>query len=138
MSTRNRINENFLNLNKMEEMEEIKEQKEKISFDTFLELEKKLEIKIGKVVTAEEVPKSSKLIKMTVSFGYNDNRTVVTNIKPKLGEYWNEKLVGNKFMFITNLKPVMMMGIESTAMIVPGELNDELVTVSGKEGELML
>jgi len=112
--------------------------KEQIEFTEFLELEKKLEIKVGFITHAEEVPKSSKLLKLTVEFGDGDTRTVVTNIKPQLGELWKDKLCPKSFMFITNLKPVVMMGIESTAMIMPGSFNDEVVTVNGSEGNIML
>lgn len=106
-------------------MEDIKENKmettgkEKIEFSEFIEIEKKLEIKIGKVTEVEDVTKSNKLIKLTVDFG-TETRTVVTNIKPHLTD--PRLLVNMMFPFITNLKPVTMMGIESTAMIMPGEV----------------
>ncbi len=103
--------------------------KELIEFSEFLELSAKLEIKVGKITEVEDVPKSSKLIKLTVDFG-TETRTVVTNIKPlintcesvPLGLGMNRSLVDKSFAFITNLKPVTMMGIESTAMIMPGEV----------------
>jgi tRNA-binding EMAP/Myf-like protein len=41
-----------------------------------------------------------------------------------LGEHYVDKLEGYSFLFITNLKPVKMMGIESQAMIMPGELEN--------------
>lgn len=105
--------------------------KDKITFAEFSELEKKLEIKSGEVKEVTEVPKSEKLIKLTVDFGNEDVRTVVTAIKPLLGESFKEKLEGKNILFITNLLPVKMMGIESSAMIVPGELErDILLTVS--------
>lgn len=105
--------------------------KDKITFNEFIELQKKLEIKSGEVKEVEEVAKSAKLLKLTVDFGNEDVRTVVTNIKPLLGESFKEKLEGKNILFITNLEPVKMMGIESTAMILPGELEkDILLTVS--------
>ena len=55
--------------------------KEKIVFKEFLEIESKLEIKIGRVVEVNEVPKSDKLLRLSVDFGPDDIRTVVTNIK---------------------------------------------------------
>lgn len=110
--------------------------KDKIEFSEFLEIEKKLEIQVGTVLTVEDVPKSNKLIKLTVQFG-SEQRTVVTNIKPHLT---NPKDMENKdFLFITNLKPVMMMGIESTAMIMPGEVEKgNIVTVNGLSGTQIL
>ncbi len=97
--------------------------KEKIEFSEFLELEKKLEIKVGTILLAEEVPKSNKLLKLTVKFD-SESRIVVTNIKQHLVEHYGGPtgIVNKNFLFITNLKPVVMMGIESTAMILPGDL----------------
>jgi tRNA-binding EMAP/Myf-like protein len=125
--------------------------KDLIEFSEFLEIEKKLEIKIGKVTNVEDVPKSNKLIKLTVDFG-TETRTVVTNIKPLLNPTDDQisvnlrtslgmsmSLVDKKFAFITNLKPVTMMGIESTAMIVPGEIESgNVVTMSGNLGTKLL
>ncbi len=62
--------------NKIENIEKKKNRILRISRDR-----KKLEIKIGKVTGTEDVPKSNKLIKLTVDFG-SETRTVVTNIKP--------------------------------------------------------
>lgn len=103
--------------------------KELIEFSDFLEIKNKLEIKIGEVISVEDVPKSKKLLKLIVSFG-DENRTVVTNIKPILDDL-GISILNKKFPFITNLKPVTMMGIESTAMIMPGEIESgKLVTVN--------
>jgi methionine--tRNA ligase beta chain len=110
--------------------------KEKIEFSEFLEIEKKLEIQIGQVVKVEDVPKSDKLLKLTVRFG-EGIQVVVTNIKPHLiNPQW---MVKKDFLFITNLKPVKMMGIESTAMILPGELGEGRgFTVNGVDGTKVL
>jgi len=134
--------------------------KEQIEFTEFLEIEKKLEIKVGLITAIEEVPKSSKLIKLTVNFGFLDRaveteesmdiRTVVTNIKPILAaigkteeggnDYpWRSLLINQNFLFITNLKPVVMMGIESTAMILPGEIESRpIISVNGWSGTIVL
>lgn len=108
--------------------------KEQIEFNEFLEIEKRLEIATGKVTTVEEIPKADKLIKLTVDFG-GDERTVVTNIKPHLGDI--TALEGKEMLFVTNLKPAKMMGITSTAMILPGdeiEKNGNFITVNGDSG----
>lgn len=105
------------------EIETIKdnmENKEQIEFSEFLEIEKKLEVKHGKILSVESIPKSTKLKKLTVYFGGNDTRTVVTNMVSKvLDNMLDGKATGEGCFFITNLKPVKMMGIESTAMILP-------------------
>ncbi len=93
-------------------------EKEKIDFKTFLEIEKKLEIKVGYILTAERVPKSDKLLKLSVSFADNDIKTVVTNIGNKIDP---EELFGISCPFITNLEVSKIMGITSEAMIMVGE-----------------
>lgn len=98
--------------------------KDKIEFSEFLDASSKLEIKTGKIISVTDVPKSDKLIKLEVDFGEDTPRVVVTNIKTSLGENYVDKLEGYSFLFITNLKPVKMMGIESQAMIMPGELEN--------------
>ena len=113
--------------------------KDKIEFSEFLDISSKLEIKPGTIKTVTDVPKSDKLIKLEVDFGEDTLRTVVTNIKPTLGENYVDMLTGKTVLFVTNLKPVKMMGIESTAMIMPGFYDDwaqrlTLSTISSKPG----
>jgi methionyl-tRNA synthetase len=102
--------------------------KDKIEFSEFLEIEKKLDIRIGQVVAAERVPKSDKLLKLTVIFGVNeeDEKTVVTNIGSTTEP---DDLLGLTIPFIVNLKPSKMMGITSEAMIVVG---------TGLEGQMQI
>lgn len=125
--------------------------KDLIEFSEFLEIQNKLEIKVGQIINVEDVPKSNKLIKLTVDFG-TETRTVVTNIKPLLNSEDSEvqanlrvtlgmdiSLIDKKMAFITNLKPVTMMGIESTAMIMPGEIEKgNVITVQGQIGTTLL
>lgn len=96
-------------------------EKEKIDFKEYLDIASKLEIKAGKVIKVSDVEKSDKLLKLEVDFSEEVTRTVVTNIKPILPET-GYVLEGNTFLFITNLKPAKMMGIESQAMIMPGQI----------------
>ena len=112
--------------------------KDKIEFSEFLDISSKLEIKPGTIKTVTDVPKSDKLIKLEVDFGEDQFRTVVTNIKPTLGENYVDMLTDKTVLFVTNLKPVKMMGIESTAMIMPGFYDFEgrlsLSTIDSKPG----
>lgn len=74
----------------------------------------KVELKVGKVVTAERVPKSDKLIKMTVFDGTNE-RTIVAGI----GKFYTpEALINKQIVFVANLKPAKLMGIESQGMVL--------------------
>jgi methionine--tRNA ligase beta chain len=112
--------------------------KDKIEFSEFLDISSKLEIKPGTITNVTDVPKSDKLIKLEVDFGEDTLRTVVTNIKPTLGENYVDMLTGKTVLFVTNLKPVKMMGVESTAMIMPGfydvDGNVNLSIISSKPG----
>lgn len=88
--------------------------KEKIEFAEFLEIEKKLEIKYGTIRIAERI--NNKMLKLSVDFGEDSLRTVVTNIGKKVFNI--NMLVGRQFPFITNLAPAVISGFESTAMIM--------------------
>ena len=98
--------------------------KDKIKLEQLEAIQNSLEITVGKVLTVEDVLKSKKLIKLTVDFG-NEQKVVLTNIKPEIGDFntCQEYFTGQSFLFITNLEPVNMMGIESHAMILPGTIN---------------
>lgn len=89
--------------------------KQEISFDEFLEIESKLEIKIGRITAAEAVPKSYG-IKLTVDFGNDDVRTVFTNLGKT---YKPEQFIGFATPFVTNLVPNEIKGVMSQAMILP-------------------
>jgi len=83
-----------------------------ISYDDF----SKIEIRIGKVVAAELVPETDKLIKCTVDFGAEIGvRTIVSGIAQ-----WKkpEELVGRQLPYITNLAPRTLRGIESQGMLL--------------------
>ena len=88
----------------------------KISIDDFL----KLDLRVGEVVAAEKVEKSKKLMKMTVKIG-DEVRTIVGGIA---AAYTAEQLVGKKFVFVANLAPAKLMGIESNGMILAATLPD--------------
>ena len=85
--------------------------KDKITFDDF----EKVELKLGKIVEAEEVKKSKKLLKLKVDFGENDERQIISGIKEF---YTPEEIKGKKAMFVTNLLPRKIMGLESNGMIL--------------------
>jgi methionine--tRNA ligase beta chain len=104
--------------------------KDKIEFSEFLEIEKKLEIKVGLIKEVQRMEGSDKMLKLSVDLGGDEFQTVMTNIgnRPGLSEEGEaEKMLeGLSLPFITNLKPAKMMGVESTAMIMIPTVNDEL------------
>jgi methionyl-tRNA synthetase len=80
----------------------------------------KLDIRVGTVVAAEKMPKSDKLLKLTVNSGL-DKRTILSGIAK---HYSPEELVGKQVTFIANLAPRKMMGTESNGMILMAEDKD--------------
>lgn len=106
---------------KEEKKEEKKkeEKKEAISIDDFF----KTDLRVAEILTAEKVEKSKKLIKMTVSLGDGETRTVVSGIS----EYYQpEELIGKHVIFVSNLKPAKLMGIESQGMILAASKDGSL------------
>lgn len=90
-----------------------------ISIDDFF----KTDLRVAEILTAENVKKSKKLIKMTVSLG-SEERTVVSGI----AQYYKpEDLVGKHVIFVANLKPAKLMGIESQGMVLAASKDGELV-----------
>lgn len=91
----------------------------------------KVEMMVGTVLQAEEVAGSEKLIKLTVDLGEEKPRIVLTGIKTWYQpEYFKDK----QFVFVANLEPRPMMGLESQGMImaVDGEDKPILLTVESK------
>ena len=76
----------------------------------------KVEIKIGKIVSAERVEGSDKLLKLSVEFGEENPRQVISGIAKSFPD--PSDLVGREASFITNLEPRTIMGLESQAMIM--------------------
>ena len=87
--------------------------KPEVVFDDFA----KLDIRIGKVVAAEKMEKSNKLLKLTIECGV-DQRTILSGIAQ---HYSADEMVGKQVSFIANLAPRKMMGIESQGMILSAE-----------------
>ncbi len=93
-----------------------KEKEERVSFEEF----KKIRMRVGKVVGAERVKGSRKLLRLLVDFGGKRMQAVAG-----LGEcYSPEELEGKKFVFVTNLEKKRIFGIESECMILAAVSKD--------------
>ena len=90
---------------------------ERISIDEF----RRVQLRAGKILEAERVPKSNKLVRMVVDFG-DERRQIVGGIGKK---YAPEQLVGRTCPFVTNLQPAKLMGVESDGMVMAGNLDGE-------------
>jgi len=86
---------------------------EEISFEEF----QKLDLRIGKVLEAEQIQGSRNLIKLVVDFG-SEKRQAVAGMAQW---YKPEQLIGKKYMFILNLQRRKLMGVESQCMIFAAE-----------------
>ena len=86
----------------------------------------KLDFRVAEVIAAELVPKSKKLLKLTVSLG-DSQRTVVAGIAE---HYAPGDLVGKKVVIVANLEAAKLMGIESQGMVLAGSAGDRLAVVT--------
>lgn len=75
----------------------------------------KVEIKIGKILSAERVEGSEKLLKLSVDFAEENPRQVISGIASQFPD--PVTLVGASYPFVTNLEPRVIRGLESQAMI---------------------
>lgn len=86
-----------------------------ISFNEFM----KLDMRVGKVVEAEQIAGSRNLIRMIVDFGTEKRQSVAGLLQ----WYKPEELVGNKYVFLLNLQRKKFMGVESQCMVFAAEDN---------------
>lgn len=86
------------------------EEKEEISIDDFA----KIDLRVATILTAERVPKTDKLMKLSVKIG-DEERTIVSGIAQ---HYTEEQLVGRNVIVIANLKAAKLRGIESRGMLL--------------------
>ena len=86
----------------------------------------RLDLRVAEVIAAELVPKSKKLLKLTVSLG-DSQRTVVAGIAE---HYAPGDLVGKKVVIVANLEAAKLMGIESQGMVLAGSAGDRLAVVT--------
>jgi methionyl-tRNA synthetase len=83
----------------------------------------KLDLRVGRIVTAEPVPKANKLLKLTVDVG-QEQRTVVAGIA---ASYRPEALVGRSIILVANLAPRTLRGVESQGMVLAAESDGQIV-----------
>ena len=96
--------------------------KDYIEFDEF----EKLDIRVGKVLECEKVKKSEKLLRFTLEVG-SETRQILSGISKY---HTPEELIGKNVIFIANLKPRKIMGLESCGMILSAEYDGELTALT--------
>lgn len=82
---------------------------------------KKLDLRVAQIIEAERIPKSKKLLKLTVNLGF-EKRTIVSGIGSSFEDL--NALLGKKIVVIANLKPSKLMGVESQGMLLAADLKD--------------
>jgi len=87
--------------------------KSEITYDDF----SKLDLRIGKILEAEKVPKADKLLKLTVDIGI-EKRTIVSGIA---AHFSPDEIIGKEVCVLVNLAPRKLRGIESNGMILMAE-----------------
>ena len=92
----------------------------------------KIDLRVGRILTAEKVEKSNKLLKFTVDTGI-DKRTVLSGISKHFSA---EQMVGKRVLMVVNLAPRKMMGIESQGMLLFAEGADGRLYGVGPEGDV--
>ncbi|GIV33841.1 MAG: methionine--tRNA ligase [Chitinophagales bacterium] len=95
---------------------EAEKRKPLISYDDFA----KLDLRVGKILSAEKVEKADKLLRLLVDLG-NEQRTIVSGIAPY---FHPEDIIGKKVSVVANLAPKKIRGIESHGMILLAENKD--------------
>ena len=100
-----------------------KEIKPVIDFELF----EKMDIRVGHVINCEKVKKANKLLKFTLDDGSGQPRTILSGIAKF---YQPEELIGRDVLFIANLAPRKLMGIESQGMILSAENYDGDLSVT--------
>ena len=93
-----------------------------ITIDDFL----KCDFRLGRIVDAEKVPGSKRLLKFTVDIGL-DTRTILAGIQE---HYDPETLVGKTVVVIANLAPRRMMGYDSQGMVLAAEVDGTLTVLT--------
>jgi methionyl-tRNA synthetase len=87
----------------------------------------KVELRVGTIEACVPVEKSDKLLQMRVNFGDSGMRTILAGIKKF---YSPEDIIGKQALFVFNLKPRAMLGLESQGMMLLAKSGETLVIVS--------
>jgi len=100
-----------------------------ITFEDF----KKIELRVGKIIEAEKVEGSEKLVKLQVDLGGADNRQIVAGIAQF---YEPEKLIGREIIVVMNLEPRILKGIESNGMLLAADGGENGPVILAPEKEV--
>ncbi len=83
----------------------------------------KLDLRVGEVIKAEKLENSRNLIKLTVDLGEEYGQTTILSGIAKW--YSPDQLVGKKYVFLANLEPKPMMGLDSNGMVIVADTDEQ-------------
>jgi methionyl-tRNA synthetase len=92
-----------------------------IQFEEF----KKIDVRVGSVITAERLENTNKLMKLIVNIG-QEERQIIAGIA---NNYTPEELIGKKLMVVVNLEPKIFKGLESRGMILAADWENEVAVI---------
>lgn len=107
-----------------EEQKPVEQEDNTITIEDFM----KVELRVGKILSCEKVPKSRKLLKMQVDVAEENPRQILAGLAPY---YLPEEMVGRRVVVVANLKPAKLMGLESQGMLLAasGEGQDAVASL---------
>ena len=119
-----------IDLKELKKVAEVKKMEEKDNMITIDEFGK-VDLRVARILKAERVEGSEKLIKMEIDVGELGKRTLVGGLAK---HYTPEELVGKLIVIVANLKPRKLFGIESQGMLLAAKIGDKmkLLTVEGE------
>ncbi|WP_044281177.1 methionine--tRNA ligase [Caldithrix abyssi] len=101
---------------------------EKIDYQTF----QKVKLRVAKILEAEAIPKSKKLLKLQVDLG-DEKRQIVAGIAE---HYRPEALIGKKVIVVANLQPAKLFGVESNGMLLAASADGKLSLITVMDDDL--
>jgi len=101
-------------------MSEDQTENNEIQFDDFI----KLDLRVAKVINAEEIEGADKLLKLTLDVGELGERTVASGIKEW---YSTEDMIGKSVVYLANLAPRKLRGVVSQGMIIAAGGNEAIL-----------
>ncbi len=102
-----------------------------ISIDDF----KKVAIRVGEILSAEKVPATDKLLCLTVNLGEEKPRQIIAGIAIHFPD--PTSLVGKRCMFVSNLEPRVIRGLESNGMLLAVSTDDGKFSLLEPSGDIL-
>jgi methionyl-tRNA synthetase len=100
-----------------------------ISIDQF----QQVDLRVALIEAAERIPKSDKLLKIEVLLDEDEKRQVVAGIAE---HYEPDQLIGKKVLFVANLKPVKLRGVQSQGMLLAATTADGKLSLTGLDRDM--